>query len=86
MACTWELMFNMQQYRESGLAAAKAMQLIDNLESQLTIYDEDSEVSELNLNAASEPFPVATNLFDCYSVRSQFTNQLAAPSTSRRDN
>ena len=64
MACTWELMFNMQQYRASGLAAAKAMQLIDDLESQLTIYDEDSEVSELNLNAASEPFAVATNLFE----------------------
>ena len=64
MACTWELMFNMQQYRESGLAAAKAMQLIDDLESQLTIYDEDSEVSNLNLNAADEPYVVAANLFE----------------------
>ena len=62
MACTWELMFNMQQYRDSGLAAAKAMQLIDDLESQLTIYDEDSEVSNLNLTAAQESVVVAQNL------------------------
>ncbi len=64
MACTWELMFNMQQYPESGLAAAKAMARIDQLESQLTIYDENSEVSELNQNAFSEYFAVAPNLFE----------------------
>lgn len=64
MACTWELMFNMQQYRESGLAAAKAMQLIDRLESQLTIYDEESEVSLLNDNAFGEPIGVESGLFE----------------------
>jgi len=64
MACTWELMFNMQQYRQSGLAAAKAMQLIDHLESQLTIYDEDSEVSNLNSTAADGAVEVSANLFD----------------------
>ena len=39
MACQWELMFNLQQYPQSGLAADKVMRLIDELESQLTIYD-----------------------------------------------
>ncbi|QEG21377.1 FAD:protein FMN transferase [Mariniblastus fucicola] len=63
MACTWELMFNMQQYRESGLAAAKAMQLIDELESQLTVYQDDSEVSQMNQNAFREPFVVSEPLF-----------------------
>jgi len=67
MACTWELMFNMQQYRESGLAAAKAMQLIDGLESQLTVYDEDSEVSNMNSLAESESVVVAENLFELLS-------------------
>jgi len=64
MACTWELMFNMQQYRESGLAAAKAMQLIDRLESQLTIYDEESEVSFINDNAFSKSVVVEAGLFE----------------------
>jgi thiamine biosynthesis lipoprotein len=64
MACTWELMFNMQQYRESGLAAAKAMQRIDQLESQLTVYDDDSEVSNLNRDAFSDPVSVEPNLFE----------------------
>jgi thiamine biosynthesis lipoprotein len=64
MACTWELMFNMQQYRESGLAAANAMKRIDQLESQLTIYDDESEISNLNRNAFSNLVTVEPNLFE----------------------
>ena len=63
MACDWELMFNLQQYPQSGLAADKVMQLIDELEAQLTIYDADSEVSQLNVGAADAPFPLSRNLF-----------------------
>ena len=64
MACNWELMFNMQQYRESGLAAARAMERIDQLESQLTIYDEESEVSNLNQSAFASPIVVESGLFE----------------------
>lgn len=64
MACTWELMFNMQQYRNSGKAAGDAMQQIDQLESQLTIYDEESEVSFLNANAFSQSVQLEKELFD----------------------
>lgn len=63
MACQWELMFNMQQYPKSGLAAAKAMELIDRLESQLTIYNDDSEVSSVNGAAPEGPVVVSDELF-----------------------
>jgi thiamine biosynthesis lipoprotein len=63
MACRWELMFNMQQYRESGLVAAKAMEQIDQLESWLTIYDEASEVSHINRTAFDSPIVVSEGLF-----------------------
>ena len=64
MACDWELMFNMQEYQQSGLVADKAMQQIDHLEAQLTIYDEDSEVSDLNRRAFEQPVSVEESLFD----------------------
>ena len=63
MACNWELMFNMQQYRNTGLAAALAMEQIDRLESQLTIYDDESEVSELNRDAFEQAVAVEAGLF-----------------------
>jgi thiamine biosynthesis lipoprotein len=71
MACHWELMFNMHQYRTSGLASSKAMQLIDGLESQLTVYDDDSEVSNLNRNAFETAIKVEPNLFELLFLAKQ---------------
>lgn len=71
MACTWELMFNMHQHRQSAFAASKAMTLIDSLESQLTVYRDDSEVSRLNQNAFSNPVSVEENLFELLQLAQQ---------------
>jgi thiamine biosynthesis lipoprotein len=42
----------------------QALDLIDQLESQLTVYRESSEVSELNRRAACEEVAVASKLFE----------------------
>ncbi len=63
MACNWELMFNLQQYPKSGIVAARAMDLIDRLEAQLTIYSDDSEVSNLNEKAAHDSVILESGLF-----------------------
>ncbi len=44
-------------------AAEAALDLIDQLEAQLTVYREDSEVSLLNQRAAAEWVPVEPHLF-----------------------
>lgn len=44
-------------------AAAAALDEIDRLEGQLTVYRNDSEVSRLNARAAREPEPVEASLF-----------------------
>lgn len=63
MACEFELMFNLHQYRQAGAAALLAFEQIVQLESQLTIYRDDSEVSLLNQRAVVEPQSVETGLF-----------------------
>ena len=65
MACDFELFFNLNQYDQSGNAAGAAFELIDRLESQLSVYREDSEVSLMNRTAGESPFtpsPVVRDL------------------------
>jgi thiamine biosynthesis lipoprotein len=45
-------------------AAESALDLVDQLEAQLTVYRDDSEVSRLNQQAAHAPVPVEEGLFD----------------------
>ncbi|MEE2825364.1 MAG: FAD:protein FMN transferase [Planctomycetota bacterium] len=63
MACEFELFFNMQQYSGSGTSALDAFGLIDELEEQLTVYRDSSEVSHLNRNASKDWVPVESGLF-----------------------
>ncbi len=44
--------------------AYRALDLIDLLEAQLTVYSDDSEVSQVNARAHLEPVPVSAMLFD----------------------
>src|SRR5438128_10189165 len=52
-----------------GLAAAEAaLEQIDRLEDQLSVYREHSEVSQLNRRAAQGPVPVEQRLFDLLAL------------------
>lgn len=63
MACTFEVVFNAGQHSEATDAALSAFELIDQLEGQLTIYRQTSEVSRINARAAGEAVPVEPRLF-----------------------
>jgi thiamine biosynthesis lipoprotein len=64
MACTFEIALNAGQYASGTDAAVEALELVDKLEDQLTIYRDQSEVSRLNRRAASEAVVVERGLFD----------------------
>jgi thiamine biosynthesis lipoprotein len=49
-------------------AADGALDEIDRLEDQLTVYRDDSEVSRLNRSAARQAVPVAENLFELFQL------------------
>lgn len=54
-------------------AAADAANVIDRIESQLTVYRETSEVSRLNRTAAAAPVPVERHLFDLLTLCERFS-------------
>jgi len=56
-------------------AAEAALDLIDGLEDQLTVFRDQSEVSRLNTTAAERPVEVAANLFDLIEFSAHVTRQ-----------
>lgn len=63
MACTFEVFTSAGQYEHGTEAALAALDLVDRLEDQLSIYREHSEVSRLNRDAAFGPVQVEPRLF-----------------------
>lgn len=77
MACDFELLFNMQQYPQSGKVTMAAFELIDRLEDHMSIYREHSEVSRINRAAQYQPVKVESNLFELLQLAVQIHDQTA---------
>src|SRR5258708_20868412 len=62
MACRFEVTLPISD--EAGIAAARnALDEVDRIEAQLTVFRESSEVSHINRNAARAPIQVDRSLF-----------------------
>jgi thiamine biosynthesis lipoprotein len=74
MATTFEIIlpFGTPQALE---AADYALDAIDRLEAQLTVFREESEVSQLNRRAAVEAVAVEERLFDLLSLAARLTRE-----------
>lgn len=64
MACQFEVFLNAGQYAGGPDAAVSALELIDRLEAQMTIYRDTSEIAEINRLAAQSPVAVEPRLFE----------------------
>ncbi|MCS6864629.1 MAG: FAD:protein FMN transferase [Gemmataceae bacterium] len=64
MATTFEIAIPLGTHRHAVEAAEDALNLIDDLEDQLTVYRDHSEVSRLNATAAGGFVDVEARLFD----------------------
>lgn len=63
MACTFEVFIRAAQQNHGTESALAALDLVDRLEDQLSVYRDDSEVSRLNRTAADGPVEVEERLF-----------------------
>jgi FAD:protein FMN transferase len=63
MACEFEVLLNAKQYPHGTETALAALDLVDRLEAQLTVYRDDSEISQLNRSAHQHPIEVEPRLF-----------------------
>lgn len=63
MACEFEVLLNAGEHPGGEEAAVALLDRVDQIEAQLTVYRDTSEVARLNVLAAELPVPVAANLF-----------------------
>lgn len=63
MACQFEVSVNAGQYDHAQEALLDALDLIEDLEGQLTVYRESSEIMHINRQAAELPVAVEPRLF-----------------------
>ena len=66
MACEFEVLLDAKKYPAGPDAAVEALDLVELLEAQLTIYRDTSEVSRLNMRASEEPVVVEERLFELF--------------------
>jgi FAD:protein FMN transferase len=63
MACQFEIFLNAGQHERDSTAACEALDLVEELEEQLSIYRDSSEISQLNRMAGAEGVRVEPRLF-----------------------
>ncbi len=74
MACLFEILVPAETSNALDAATA-ALDAIDRLEDQLTVYRDTSEVSRLNALAAHAPVPVEEGLFDLLALAARLTEE-----------
>ncbi|MFN0020244.1 MAG: FAD:protein FMN transferase [Pirellulaceae bacterium] len=70
MACEFQILLDAKKYPAGPDAAVEALDLVESLEAQLTVYRDTSEVSRLNQRAFEQPVVVEDRLFElCAQAR-----------------
>ncbi len=64
MACQFEIYLTAQQYEHGTTAAMEALDLVEQLEDQMTVYRGHSEISQINRTAFAGPVNVEPRLFE----------------------
>src|SRR6478672_6978424 len=77
MATTFEVAIPVGSLRDPVSAAEDALDLIDALEDQMTVYRDHSEVSRLNASAADAFVEVEPRLFELFSRCAVWTRETA---------
>ncbi len=63
MACRFAVFLNASEHRAATERAVEALDLVEHLEEQLSVYRHRSEISRLNATAANAPVRVESRLF-----------------------
>ncbi|HEY3787801.1 MAG TPA: FAD:protein FMN transferase [Urbifossiella sp.] len=75
MATTFEIAIPQGSHRDAVAAAEDALDLIDELEDQMTVFRDESEVSQLNAAAANGPVIVEERLFELFQRCAVWTRE-----------
>ncbi len=75
MASDFVVFLNAGQYAEGTEQALEALDLVDELEAQLSYFRPDSQLSRVNRWAADEPVPVGARLFELLELAAELFRQ-----------
>ena len=75
MACEFEILLNAGQYSMGPESALAALDLVDGLESQLTVFRDDSEVSRINQTAHLRAVQAEPRLFSLLALAAQINRE-----------
>jgi thiamine biosynthesis lipoprotein len=76
MACEFTIYLNAGEHEGGPEAAMRALDLIERLEDQMTVFRPHSEVSNINRRAAQGPVEVEPRLFDLLSLAVQLSAEM----------
>lgn len=68
MACEFEVILNAGQYAAGAETALDALDLVDSIEDWMSVFRDDSQISRVNQQAASQPVAVDCELFDLFAL------------------
>ncbi len=68
MACEFEVLLNAGQYSDGAQMAVAALDLVEQLEDQMTVFRPQSEISRLNGTACEQDVEVEPRLFELLRV------------------
>lgn len=71
MACEFEVILNAGIHSDAADLAVAALDRVDELEAQLTIYRDTSELAAINRQAATGPVAVEPRLFELFQLASR---------------
>ena len=75
MACEFEVCLNAGQYTHGMDTALEALDVVDSLERRLSIFRDDSQLSEVNRFAADGPVAVDSEVFELLEFCSRLNTQ-----------
>jgi len=75
MACRFEAYLNAGQYPHATQTVLDALDLVDQLEAQMTVYRDSSELANINRLAAQEPVRVERRLFELFTLAAELHRQ-----------
>ncbi len=71
MGCQFQFLFNATQYPLAADAVAKAFDVIESLEGEMSIYRSDSAVARLNQAAVGNPIDFSRSAYKCFELAVQ---------------
>lgn len=77
MACEFEVVLNAKQYDNGMEAAIAALDVIEEIEGQLTYFRPTSQLSRINLTAADEPVSIEPGLFSLLQLAQKVNEETA---------